>query len=74
MGLALLAYLAGLAGTRVSAVGSLLACAALVAGLLLSSASLPVSVAGAAVVLLIVVRHRDNIRRLLAHQELEVRP
>ncbi len=74
VGLALLAYLAGLAATRTSSVGSLLACAVLVSGLLLSSAPLPVTVAGAGVVILIVVRHRDNVRRLLERREIKVRP
>jgi glycerol-3-phosphate acyltransferase PlsY len=64
----LLAYLA----FRISSVGSLLACVALAATLVVTHAPAGYLVAVAATVALVVARHIDNIRRLFARRETRV--
>ena len=71
---AVLVYAAAFAATRTSSVGSLAGAATLLVGLTVGGAALPVLLAALAVVALVVVRHRDNIRRLRSRQELGVLP
>ena len=70
LGLALVALWAGLlAVTKVSSVGSLVAILALVPGLILLDAP-PAALAWAGgIVVLVVARHRENIRSLAAGRE-----
>jgi glycerol-3-phosphate acyltransferase PlsY len=66
---AVLVYLAVVLATRISSVGSLLGATALLGVMVLGSQPPPVLVLGAAVWLLVVIRHKDNIRRLLRREE-----
>ncbi len=64
------AYTLAYLGTRISSVGSLAGTAACALGTFLSyGVASPVSWAGLTLALLIVWRHRDNIRRLLSGEE-----
>ncbi|HET8540535.1 MAG TPA: glycerol-3-phosphate 1-O-acyltransferase PlsY [Anaeromyxobacter sp.] len=63
-------YAIAYAATRISSVGSLAGTAACAAGtFLLNGPARPVSWAGVALAALIVLRHRENIRRLLSGEE-----
>ncbi len=66
---AVLVYLAVVLVTRISSVGSLLGATALLAGMVIASEPPAWLALGGAVWLLILFRHRDNIRRLLRRQE-----
>lgn len=66
----MVAYLAAYAATRISSVGSLTGTIVCAAGaFLLHGPGSPIAWAGVALAALIVLRHRDNIRRLLSGEE-----
>ncbi len=67
-----LVYVVAYGATRISSVGSLLAVLSFPLWLYLTSASAPSFALSALLLLLIVVRHRDNLRRLLARKETRV--
>lgn len=67
--LALAAFALSVAATRMSSVGSLAACPALLAGLPLFGTPTSHQVAAYAIVALVIWRHRKNIGRLAAGQE-----
>ncbi len=66
---AVLVYLVAFLITRISSVGSLLAATALLAGMVIAREPPAWLALGGAVWLLILVRHRDNLRRLFRRQE-----
>ena len=66
---ALAVFAVSVVATRMSSVGSLLACPALLAALPLTGAPPSHQVAAYAIVALVIWRHRENIGRLLAGQE-----
>jgi glycerol-3-phosphate acyltransferase PlsY len=63
-----------LATTKVSSIGSLVAMAILVPALALFDSPAPAYAWAAAIALLVVVRHRDNIESLLSGRERSIRP
>ena len=65
-------FVLGFAATRTASVGALLAGPALVSGLAMAEAPRSQLVCAAVVVALIVVRHHDNLRRLLVGREKRV--
>ena len=67
-----LVYVVAYGATRISSVGSLLAVLSFPLWLYLTSASAPSFALSALLLLLIVVRHRDNLQRLLARKETRV--
>jgi glycerol-3-phosphate acyltransferase PlsY len=70
LGLTLVALWAGLlALTRVSSIGSLVAILALVPGLILVDAPAAAVAWAGGIVVLVVARHRENIRSLMARRE-----
>jgi glycerol-3-phosphate acyltransferase PlsY len=70
LGLTLVALWAGLlALTRVSSIGSLVAILALVPGLILVEAPAAAVAWAGGIVVLVVARHRENIRSLMARRE-----
>ncbi len=70
LGLTLVAIWAGLlAVTRVSSIGSLVAILALVPGLILVDAPAAALAWAGGIVVLVVARHRENIRSLMARRE-----
>ena len=73
LGLVLVAVWAVLlAVTKVSSIGSLVAMAVLVPGLVVAGATWPEMAWAGAIVLLVVVRHRDNIRSLIDRRETRI--
>lgn len=70
--LALGAFVLAVAATRTASVGAMVAGPALLAGLALTDAPGSYLACGAVVVALIVVRHHDNLRRLLVGREKRV--
>jgi acyl phosphate:glycerol-3-phosphate acyltransferase len=69
---AVAAYVLVVATSRISSLGSLTATSTLLVGMLLSRHSPPQIALALAVWLLIVIRHRENIRRLLRREERKV--
>jgi glycerol-3-phosphate acyltransferase PlsY len=70
LGLTLVALWAGLlALTRVSSIGSLVAILALVPGLILADTTAAAVAWAGGIVVLVVARHRENIRSLMARRE-----
>jgi len=67
-----LVYVVAYGATRISSVGSLLAVLSFPLWLYLTSASAPSFALSGLLLLLIVVRHRDNLQRLLARKETRV--
>jgi glycerol-3-phosphate acyltransferase PlsY len=66
------AYLLVVATTRISSLGSLVAMSALLVGMIIDGQAAPRLALGVAAGLLIVIRHRENIRRLLRSEERKV--
>ncbi len=67
--IAIITFAITLAATRMVSLGSILAAAALAIALWLLPNSLPIQIIGTLVALIVIIRHRDNIKRILAGNE-----